>query len=316
MRCFCTIITSNYFPYAVALYKSLLAIHSSERLIVLVVDDGILPLSSDDYAGITILKIDDIYNYLGADILFNNYSDRQEDALRWAFKPLFLAYLLEQGFQKVIYTDCDIFFFNDYELLFNELETAHVILTPCWRTTDYEQSEEEFNALYTDGLFNTGFVGVNSEGMPAMRWWLHVCTYKIEVNPEKGLYVDQKYLDVLPIMFDHIKIIKHKGCNVAFWNQHLCKRTPKDNEVWINGEYPIIFMHITHHYVIEFLEGQDPLLFPYFKKYERVFEESGFTLKQYVKGLPEYNPPGAIIKLKRKLMVRTRVKKILRNWIK
>ena len=316
MRSFCTIITSNYFPFAVALYKSLIKFHSTEKLIVLVIDDGPLPLSADPYPGISMLRVDDVFSCPEADLLYHKYHEQSTDALRWSFKPLLIRYLLDQGFQKVIYTDCDIFFFNDYEFLFEELDKFNVLLTPCWRTIDYEQSEDEFNALYTDGLFNAGFIAAGKEGLPAIKWWMHACSYRIEINPDKGLFVDQKYLDVLPLMFERIKIIQHKGCNVAFWNQHLCKRVKYGDEVKINGEFPIIFMHITNNYIIEFLEGQDPLLYPYFKKFEKIFEESGFTLKQYSKDLPEYNPPGCIVLLKRKLKLRTRFKKIIHNWTK
>jgi hypothetical protein len=311
MRTFCTIISSDYFPYAVTLYRSLIRIHSTENLKVLVCDEGPVDSDAEKYPGIEIFRIKDIYSYSMTDRLYSKYGPENMDALRWSLKPVFTSYLLNSSYEKVIFTDCDLFFYNDYTFLFDALDQASLILTPGRTTRDPEINEEEFLTLFRYGVFNAGFTGASKKAIPALQWWANACTYRIEINFSSGLYNDQKYLDALPVLFDNIGIIRHRGCNIAFWNQHECKRVLKNGEVFINGEYPIVFIHFTNKYIPEILAGNDPLLLPYFRDYEKIFKQSGYDLNEFIPGMPEYKEPSVLIKLKRKLLIRTRIKRWL-----
>ena len=311
MRTFCTIITSNYFPYAATLYQSIIRFHEDEKLVVLVVDEGKIDLEPEIYKTIEIITIEAIYNFKNTDTLFNKYAVKDTDALRWSLKPVLINYLLENGYSKVIYADSDIFFFKDYTFLFDELNNARILLTPCWRTTNFIKNEEEFIDLYTDGLYNAGFIGANRDGISSLEWWANVCSYDIDINYTKGLFVDQKYLDAMPLLFENIKVLKHKGCNIALWNQNECLREFCNGQVLINGTEPIIFIHFTNNYIRELIKGEDHLILPFFKDYESTFAQSGFSLRQYINGLPEYKDLGIIKIIKRKLLLRTRLKRFL-----
>ncbi len=35
-----------------------------------------------------------------------------------------------------------------------------------------------------------------------------------------GLFVDQKWMNLAPGLFEHIAILRHAGCNMAYWNLH------------------------------------------------------------------------------------------------
>lgn len=48
----------------------------------------------------------------------------QPDKLRWTLKPVFVSYLLESGYERVIYVDNDIFFYSSPGFLFEELKSA------------------------------------------------------------------------------------------------------------------------------------------------------------------------------------------------
>jgi hypothetical protein len=311
MRTFCTIITGNYFPYAAVLYKSLIQFNPDEILHILICDDGPLEINSSEYPNIKLHRISDIYHVYKTDVIVQKYGDGQLDALRWSLKPVYISYLLEKGFEKVIFADCDLYFFNNYEFLIAELDKHILLLTPGRTTANPFVHEEEFLSGFKYGLFNAGFIGAGKKSIPVLRWWTDCCSYKIETNFENGLFVDQKYLDALPVLFDNIGIIRHRGCNIAFWNQHECKRVLKNGEVFINGEYPIVFIHFTNKYIPEILAGNDPLLLPYFRDYEKIFKQSGYDLNEFIPGMPEYKEPSVLIKLKRKLLIRTRIKRWL-----
>ena len=115
-------------------------------------------------------------------------------------------------------------------VLFNELENNNTVLTPHWRGEYPEIDEVNFNLQFVGGLYNAGFIGVNESAKNAMSWWANACLYKCEKDFKNGHYVDQTYLNLLPIYFEGIKILKHQGCNVANWNQNVCKRTIRFNK--------------------------------------------------------------------------------------
>ena len=96
-------------------------------------------------------------------------------------------------------------------------------------------------------MFNGGLVGVNPDGRKVMQYWKEACAWKCERTETKGLYGDQKYFDVVPIMFgDVCKIIQHRGCNVAEWNRILNQHVEQeDGSVLINNKWPITFVHLT-----------------------------------------------------------------------
>jgi hypothetical protein len=315
MRTFCTIITSDYFPYAAVLYQSLIQFNKNEKLIVLVCDDGIVKFEETSYPGIKLIKIDKLYQFGETDLLYKKYALDEMDAFRWSMKPVLLRYLLQSGYQQAVYVDCDIFFFDDYNFLFSGLNEYDVLLTPSWRTNEPGQHREEFIALYTDGLYNAGFIGASHNGIPALEWWTRACLFKVEINHSEGLFVDQKYLDAMSIMFSNVGTVQHKGCNIAFWNQHVCKRIQVNGKVLINGGQPIVFIHFSNKYIQELLDGNDPLIFPYFQKYENTFAKTGFQLSHFIKSLPEYRKPNSLQLMKRKLLVRTRFKQFMHKLI-
>lgn len=310
MKTICTIITSNYFPYAATLFKSLIKFNPQEKLNVLVCDNGNLDPAPLKYPGIKITRLKDLYGYSNTDSIFIKYKEN-DDALRWSLKPVFISYLLDHGFEKVIFTDCDIFFFNDYDFLFKDLNNADILLTLHRTTTNPKIDEDGFLSFFRFGMFNAGFVGASKKGIPALQWWARACLFKNEVNLNSGIYKDQKYLDALPILFDNVKVIEHRGCNIAFWNQQECERTLVNSQLLINKKYPIIFIHFTRKYIPELLEGHDALIMPYFREYENCFRETGYQLSDFIPDLPEYKKPGPLLTLKRKLRIRTRIK----NWL-
>ena len=310
MRTCCTIITSNYLPYAVTLFHSLRQHMDKGSLYVLITDDGEYDCSLLPEENLHLLHISDLRNFGPTDALLNKYHNCP-DALRWSMKPVLIQYLLEQRHEKVIFTDCDIYFVSNGNFLFDELENAAILLTPHWTTPDPQERESDFLSFFNYGAFNAGFIGATREGIPALKWWAEACKYRIEVNHAQGLHVDQKYLDALPVFFEDVKILRHKGCNVSFWNQQVCRRQMVNGQVKINGIYPVVFIHFNRNYIPELLEGNDREIFPYFEQFRKTFEQTGYTLDQFISNLPDHKSPGLLSRTKYRLRIRTRIK----NWL-
>lgn len=269
---FCTIITYDYIPYAQTILKSIRKFNKSITLHVFISDSDEKINSLDP--GLKFYTYNDLKSNQTCRDLYSKYANSYHDAFRWSMKPVFMRYLLNEGAKKVLYVDSDIHFYSDYNFLFDYLDNNNILLTPHWRTSDPVKDQSNFKLLLTSGLYNAGFVGVNQNAIPALTWWAEVCLYNCEISPETGNYVDQTYLDFFHYLFDGVKVIKHKGCNVANWNRVECKRTiDDDNQVLINNEFPIVFIHFTASTIKGILSGQDKLLMPYYEVYKSILNE-------------------------------------------
>ena len=113
-----------------------------------------------------------------------------------------------------------------------------------------------------------------------MQWWVDCCAYRCEKSAVRGLFDDQKYLDLVPILEETAYIMRHKGCNVAGWNTEVCKREMVNGEVLIDGTYPVVFIHFNDTTIREIANGNDKALMPHYQKYVQ-------SLKRYRPELKE-----------------------------
>lgn len=196
------------------------------------------------------------------------------DELRWACKPLFILHLLAQGYERVIYVDNDVFFFASPDELFGMLQSSSVLLTPHFYTCNPDAEQHWLEASFRVGLYNAGFVGVSSKGMNAMEWWAKCCAYNVRKSAWRGLFDDQRYLDLLPVIFDGIHVLKHQGCNVAGWNIEMSPRSLSDEgKLLLNGVWPLVFVHFNAFTFRTIMKGDDPFLEPYMKRYVDILKE-------------------------------------------
>jgi hypothetical protein len=308
MQAFCTIITADYFPRALTLYKSIARYDEQVEFHVLVADNKPVHEISNQYPRIKLIPVSSLSNYSLVGDLYKKYAHISLDFFRWSLKPVFISYLLENGVDRVLYLDGDMFFVNDYHFLFEELDIASVILTPHWKSNDPLIDSASFFALFRSGIFTAGFIGANRQAIPAMKWWAEACHFLMGEHPALGIHDDQRYLDIFPVYFEGTKVIRHQGCTIGAWHYELCKRELVNGEVMINGKYPVIFIHFEEMLVSQILKGHDPLLLPYLNQYQKEFEESGFVLKDYIKNIDTYASATSFHRLKWKIRLRTRVK--------
>jgi lipopolysaccharide biosynthesis glycosyltransferase len=290
MNHFVTISTAGHLYKVYALAESLQQQRSDFLLHVLVTDAN----DSYNFANCKFYSLKDIEQSPTAASIIAKYKGNS-DKLRWCNKPIMMQYLLNQGIaDKVIYLDNDLFFYADYSFLFDLLDEHSIILTPHYYKANPNDEQNWLEANFKVGLYNAGFVGANKKGLDSLQWWAECCLYRCEKSPLRGLFDDQKYLDLIPVHDSLAHVVRHLGCNIAGWNQEYCKRETAGNQVLINGKYPIVFIHYNYYTFQEILEGRDTLLIPYYKTY---FD----TLKKYKPGLTEnqlYAKPGIVSDVK------------------
>jgi hypothetical protein len=329
MKAICTIITGDYGHHALVLHDSICNFNSAIPLYVFIsggdLDSSILK-EINNRENLYLLTKADIEESELAQKIYSKYSNNNMDALRWSMKPVVMNHLLQKEYERVIYVDWDIHFFNDFNFLFEELKKCNLLLSPHWRCSDPILDLETFKLNFLDGIYNGGFVGASRGGISALEYWAKLCLFNCEVNRNAGFYVDQRYLDLLPTRFDEIKSITHKGCNVANWNITDCKRVGQvSGEVLINNEYPIVFIHFTNSlFKGVYSSKNDTALIPYVEKYrDNVLKYSSvdiiedfFKKGKYINPRTEKRIEGIDNKSKFKRVIKKVYKKIKRVILK
>lgn len=276
MKHFCTIITADHLYKALALYDSLVKYEEHTCLHILCIDD--CP-NFPSNTGLRLYSINDISSIDSAKTIHAKYA-KHPDKLRWSLKPVFLYHLINTLKNKVIYLDTDLYFYRNFDFLFDLLNEHTVLLTPHHYSRDPTQAQNWFEANFRVGLFNAGFVGVSTQASALMEWWAACCAYRCEKNALRGTFDDQRYLDLLPVMDERVHILRHKGCNVADWNRQENPRQLKNNEVMLSGKDPLIFIHFNYTTIRSITQNKEPLLKAH--------------LDTYFKNLLQYKPDLAL----------------------
>lgn len=270
MRAFCTIITLDFLPFAKTLFQSIRKFDKDVDLIALVVDSQEIPPTLD----FEILTPNHLCEFELVKRIFNTYSQKPNE-LRWSLKSVLMIHLLmSRKYDQVFFVDHDICFYSDFRFLYQELDGHPFLLSPTWGCTDPKISELYFSLLLTDGLFNAGFIGATESGLDTLYWWSESCLHACERDNSRGLYDDQAYLNLFPILSPKSKIIRHRGCNVAEWNRFENIRSlTSEGALMINGTYPLVFIHFSN---LGYLVEHDPLLVPYLERYEIDLNRNGY----------------------------------------
>lgn len=163
--------------------------------------------------------------------------------------PYLRKALRESGADAVIYLDPDTALFESLSPLLSWLETSDILLTPHLIDANVEPEailDNDLSASRT-GIFNLGFVAVRAagEGLRFADWWAdRLLSYCYDDQP-LGLFVDQRWCDHVPALFDRVKVVRDPGYNVASWNLSRRRvRVGKDGRITVNGE-PLRFWHFT-----------------------------------------------------------------------
>ena len=169
-----------------------------------------------------------------------------------AIKPFVLLKLMEQ-YDRVIYLDPDICVYAEMEEINRAFDSGyHFILTP--HLSDYFP-DDGFHPSEPDimksGVYNLGFLAVDNsdDARIAIRWWADRLETLCVNRQRDGIFVDQKWMDLLPGRHDGIYILRNNGYNTAYWNLSHRKAEKDGNTICFNGD-KLVFFHFS---------GYDPL---------------------------------------------------------
>lgn len=166
-----------------------------------------------------------------------------------AVKGPALKLFTETDADVIFYMDPDTAVFGPLDPLVYWLRDYSILLTPHQLTPESELDAIVDNELCSlaFGTYNLGFLGVRNDrnGRRLASWWDERLRKYCYDDRGAGIFVDQKWCDLVPAMFDGVKIVRDPGYNVASWNLSNRKiAIDETGEIQVN-DHPLRFFHFT-----------------------------------------------------------------------
>jgi hypothetical protein len=212
----CTIVSPNYLAYARTVAASYLAHHPNDRFFVLLVASlqDATPFDGEQFTAVLLSEI-------GLDDLPAAAMKYEILELNTNVKPTFLKHLLARyHLARLTYLDPDIFVYAPLTPAFEALETNDAVLTPHLTTPIFDGKQPGEQEMLYNGTYNLGFIAIRNtpEALRLLSWWERRCLDLGFSEGRTGLFVDQKWMNLAPGLFECVAILRHPGCNMAYWN--------------------------------------------------------------------------------------------------
>ena len=245
-RAACTIVSPNYLAYARTLAASYLVHHPGHRFFVLLVADltDASAYAAEVYTAVSLPEIG--LQNLRAEAMKYDILE-----LNTNVKPTFMKYLLSRyGLSRLVYLDPDIFCYAPLTPVFDSLEDYDAVLTPHITTPVFDGKSPGEQDLLFNGTYNLGFIAVRDtpESLRLLDWWERRCLDLGFSEGRTGLFVDQKWMNLAPGLFERVKVLRYPGCNMAYWNLHERTLCPGASGYIVHGpdsQVPLCFFHFS-----------------------------------------------------------------------
>jgi glycosyltransferase involved in cell wall biosynthesis len=240
----CTIIARNYAAHARVLARSFNATHPDGLCSVLVIDEieGYIDPANEPFE---VIRLDQI-GLPDPERMAAYYSVIE---LSTAVKPWLLRHLLDRdGVDAVTYLDPDIRVEDSLAEVDRRAREHGAVLTPHLTAPLPRDGRKPNEAeIMVAGSFNLGFIGLGADGEiagPLLEWWSERLADECLIDPEKGLFVDQRWIDLAPGMWPGISVLRDPAYNIAYWNLPQRKLEIDDDGYRVDGE-SLRFFHFS-----------------------------------------------------------------------
>ena len=136
-------------------------------------------------------------------------------------KPVALAALLDEGYSAVLFLDPDQWVLGDLEPLWSAVERSAIVLTPhLVAPPEGAGAAARERTLLRAGTHNAGAVGVSDhpEARRMIAWWGERLDAANHERVDEGAYYDQRWLDLVPSLFDAVAVLRDERFNVGHWS--------------------------------------------------------------------------------------------------
>lgn len=241
----CTVITKNYLSLARTLQESLCKYNPGSTLYVLLADrvDGYFDPGKESFQWIFLEDLPEPSWIRKTSFYYTQLE----------FCNVVRGYLHEYMFKETsheqwLYLDPDIWVLDSLEPIAKQLEEAAILLSPH-RTEPAASGDVRFLELpvLQTGLYNSGFLGIrrSEESQRFIRWFKDRLILHCFHDKAAGQFVDQTWLNLVPLYFRGVSFLNNLGANLGHWN--LFERNfarNGDGKVSVNGQ-PLLFLHFS-----------------------------------------------------------------------
>ena len=247
MKCVFTICANNYLPQALVLGASLTCHNPEWRFYIILVDKKSIAI---DYAG------KGVHEVLEVETL--GITDFEAMAERYSFVELCTSvkaasfqhlFRTHPGCTEVMYLDPDIKVYGDFRDVLREAGDAEIVLTPHSLTPiPLDEQFPQENLFLNHGTFNLGFLLLRrgEESHRLLVWWAERLREKSVIDLLEGYFTDQIWMNLVPVYFQNVRILRNFGVNLAFWNLHERTVTADPGGGYrVNGRDPLVFVHFS-----------------------------------------------------------------------
>jgi len=238
-----TIVSKNYLHYARTLMQSVREVHGDWDRHVLLVDEvrGDFDPAGEDFNLLEVrqLPLPELEKFLFRYTILE---------LNTAVKPWMFEWLFKsKQYERVVYLDPDIYLYRPMLEVEEALACGSLmVLTPHLTGPLADGKKPTELDIMRAGAYNLGFIALarHASMLPFLKWWQSKLEFQCIVDFASGLFVDQKWIDLVPGMFPDVFILRHEGYNVAYWNllHRIVSKT--DGGHLVNG-VKLVFCHFS-----------------------------------------------------------------------
>ncbi len=253
---FCTLFDSYYLDKGIALYKSLEKVSDNFSLFTYCFDDRSYEiLKGMNFSHMIVHH----HSCFETPELLGKKRERSKAEYCWTCTPVIIDYTLKNHeIDSCTYIDSDLYFFDDPQILFDEIHAADADVTIVphrFKDNAYGKKLEKRNGKY---CVQFNYFRKSENGRKVLEWWRDQCLEWCYDIPEPNRMGDQKYLDQFKILFKGVYELEHLGGGVAPWNLEQYAITVLDGKRIrmcddSGKEFPLIFYHFQN---IRYLSGR------------------------------------------------------------
>src|SRR5947208_741240 len=196
----CTLCAANHLPKAACLIESLLHSQREHKAVLCLLERDRLAANAIDLSSVHVvlaseLGIPDFDAFIFRHRMYEACGAIKAQLLLWA-----MGRFPEE--QQFLYLDSDIYAYSRFEELDSTFQKIDVLLTP------HHLHDEESVDSIRDHMVPTLMCGVYNSGFLALRrsptseeflnWWNKKLMLLCYCEPERGLYNEQRWLDMAP----------------------------------------------------------------------------------------------------------------------
>jgi glycosyltransferase involved in cell wall biosynthesis len=237
---FFTICARNRLAFARTLCASVREHHPDARFYVALCDrvDGTVEMDAAPFEVISL----DALAIPGFDGMAGRYGAAELSA---AIKPFVFEHLFAvRDERRVVYLAPDTLVYSALRDVVDRLGVdVDAILTPHVLAPAVNGGIDDIRLLQL-GVFNLGFVALHRTDRvrAIVQWWGRRLQQQCVIDVRNGLFLDQKWANLLPSFIARTLILHHPGYNLACWN--LWQRgLARGERGWTVDGQPLVFFH-------------------------------------------------------------------------